>query len=998
MIRLSLSAKVASSEPKVAHFVSLVSLVTASGSTRGVGITVLLGGPGSGKSTQVAAAVSQALSRGERAVALGFGREQMATLRDRIEPPNISREPYARTLHALAFSIVQEEFRRSQTLRPHLLSGPEQDVVIRELLDEEKIRWSAELGGAPSTRGFAKELREFLSILVESKISTTELVRLSETLEMPDWKSVAEFAEQYWKFVREERPGAIDPSSLISRALLLVEKDPSLIPIFDFVAVDDIDEANPIQRSFIQAVSVRAKEIFITSNPSATIGKFRGADPDGTMKFIEKFAKESKHDLVLRELQQQYRATQEINQHLKTVSESIPRSSYIQALKANKQSDIPKIKLFTSAIDEATAISLWFQELHLLHGIPYSEMAIIRRDNNFTLNRISLTSLGIPFQHVATTSLAERNAVTPLLNLIEIIQGDESLILDALTSPYVDGNLFDRRTVTNAHAQHPQSSLREIIADTNSEPCKRLQKLLITTEKALNQKALRVDEIIWKIWEVALSAGFPASQWQAIALSRSRRSEAAHENLDAVIELLKNATRFSERYPQRSITDFIVEIRSQDFDADFIKPRQAQRESVSMLSVHRSRAKEWEVVAIAGVNDGIWPNLSPRGSLLQGDQLLEFQNSNIRSKSELKESAKSALQTDERRLFLAAIGKSKTHLLISGVNNEDERPSSYIRDDAQFESVSDLLTKDALVGKLRSEIDLGNEKSAAILGYLAGLAIPGADLDDWYGYRSHTDPRPVAQNHESIYLSPSAIDSFITCPLKWLLSSNGGQRGEGENQQIGILIHEIAQELVEISPTEMSEHEAQLMQKLEQGLSGMDLGRGWVRRNLESDAKVMLSRLFEWHRTHGEVIATEVPFAFEVDRVIVRGQIDRIEAHEDKLQIIDIKTGKSMLSGKLVEETYQLKTYQLAIQTGSVANLNDKEIKNAGLLYLNHDVKDTEKLLRSQGSINPDQVKEELIEIGQKMSADRFEAIESNECRQCVVRSSCPLKSRLLHD
>ena len=139
-------------------------------------------------------------------------------------------------------------------------------------------------------------------------------------------------------------------------------------------------------------------------------------------------------------------------------------------------------------------------------------------------------------------------------------------------------------------------------------------------------------------------------------------------------------------------------------------------------------------------------------------------------------------------------------------------------------------------------------------------------------------------------------------------------------------------------------------------------------------------------------------FSFEVDRVTVRGQIDRIEAHDDKLQIIDIKTGKSMLSGKLVEETFQLKTYQLAIQTGSVVNLNDKEIKSAGLLYLNHDVKDTEKLLRSQGSINPDQVKEELIEIGQKMSADRFEAIESNECRQCVVRSSCPLKSRLLHD
>jgi superfamily I DNA/RNA helicase len=37
---------------------------------------------------------------------------------------------------------------------------------------------------------------------------------------------------------------------------------------------------------------------------------------------------------------------------------------------------------------------------------------------------------------------------------------------------------------------------------------------------------------------------------------------------------------------------------------------------VSILTAHASKGLEWDVVCVAGVQEGIWPDLRRRGSLL----------------------------------------------------------------------------------------------------------------------------------------------------------------------------------------------------------------------------------------------------------------------------------------------------------------------------------------------------------------------------------------------
>ena len=68
-------------------------------------IHLLLGAPGSGKSTRAVAAFKESLAEGGRPLFLGIGRDAVAVLREQVGVNGVRREPIVRTFHGLAFSI-----------------------------------------------------------------------------------------------------------------------------------------------------------------------------------------------------------------------------------------------------------------------------------------------------------------------------------------------------------------------------------------------------------------------------------------------------------------------------------------------------------------------------------------------------------------------------------------------------------------------------------------------------------------------------------------------------------------------------------------------------------------------------------------------------------------------------------------------------------------------------------------------------------------------------
>ncbi len=90
---------------------------------------------------------------------------------------------------------------------------------------------------------------------------------------------------------------------------------------------------------------------------------------------------------------------------------------------------------------------------------------------------------------------------------------------------------------------------------------------------------------------------------------------------DAVCALFATATRAEERTGGRGALNFLEEIDAEDIAADTLTRRAVRPDAVRLMTAHRSKGLEWTLVVVAGVQEGLWPDLRRRGSLLEADRI-----------------------------------------------------------------------------------------------------------------------------------------------------------------------------------------------------------------------------------------------------------------------------------------------------------------------------------------------------------------------------------------
>ena len=130
------------------------------------GPLLVLAGPGTGKTTTLVEAIVRRIDEGthpDQILALTFSRKAAEQLRDRVTA-RVGRTMSASigsTFHSFAYGLIRRYAPTELYVGPlRLLSAPEQDVVLRELLQDhpESIRWPDDLRHALGTRGFAREV------------------------------------------------------------------------------------------------------------------------------------------------------------------------------------------------------------------------------------------------------------------------------------------------------------------------------------------------------------------------------------------------------------------------------------------------------------------------------------------------------------------------------------------------------------------------------------------------------------------------------------------------------------------------------------------------------------------------------------------------------------------------------------------------------------------------------------------------------------------------
>ncbi|MDX6299734.1 MAG: hypothetical protein QOF53_948, partial [Nocardioidaceae bacterium] len=263
------------------------------------GPLLVLAGPGTGKTTTlVEAIVDRVDSRGadpESVLALTFSRKAAEQLRDRVTARlgRTMATTLSSTFHSFAYGLVRRYSPVDLYAAPlRLLSAPEQDVILQELLsgNRESALWPVGLGQALGTRGFAREVQAVLSRAREKGLDPLDLKLLGEQADAPELVAAATFMQQYHVILDDQ--SLIDYPELIHRAVMLAEQPAvrhDLRARFAHVFVDEYQDTDPSQVRLLQALAGDGRDLTVVGDPDQSIYAFRGAEVRGILDFPRAF-------------------------------------------------------------------------------------------------------------------------------------------------------------------------------------------------------------------------------------------------------------------------------------------------------------------------------------------------------------------------------------------------------------------------------------------------------------------------------------------------------------------------------------------------------------------------------------------------------------------------------------------------------------------------------------------------------------------------------------
>ena len=1010
------------------------------------GPLLLLGGAGTGKTTAVARAAVAELRAGRRPLVLAPGRAAASTLRNRIaaEAGGVTQLTVT-TVHALARSLLDQYGAHSDW---RLLTAPEQEFRVRELLaGETGDRWPEVLRPALPTAGFARQVRAVLARARQLGLDPEDVAELGAQAGLPAWQAVGEFFAEYLDVLDAEQ--VLDYAELVHRARLLLGSPEVLSALrerFDAVVVDDVTDLDPAQLGLLREIVPDGGRILATADPLAAVNTFRGAHPRVAAEFPDIFVQADGSPARVEVLAQGHRFGGELAAAIVRLERRLPVAAPRLAGELHPADRAGAVRVLHCASEaaQARAIAAELRRARIERAVDYREMAVVTRSGR-GLAEIAraCAQAGVPVSLAGDEiALAQAQAVRPLLLALEVAARGELHAGEAvrlLGSPL--GGLDPaalRQAVRQWRRAHPEvrdalgqvPAPEEALAAAVNQPgwleeaeptaarrrLARLAALLAAARDAV-QAGERPDAVAWGLWQ---GTRWPA-RLRAEALAGGASGRQADRDLDAVSAFFEVAGE-STASGVAGVHALLEQVAAQQIPADRERESRIGSGGVALLTAHRAKGREWELVIVAGVQEGSWPAVRRPSAVLEPERLL---SQAIGPRPGARERL-----TEERRLFRLACTRARGELIVTaaaGTEGEADQPSRFLAElgvEPEPAVADPPVTTGGLVGMLRRALaspDSAPPRRMAAAAELAALAaerldddrplVPAADPATWWGVRElSSGSRPTAG---PIRLSPSQVSALLTCPRHYFLSR---QAHADPPPAVGASLGSVIHLLVQHASTGALD-DAAVGDYLDTAWQHLRFDTGWLSAEERVEAELSIGRFLAWRSgRETEPLAVEAPFDVELEvdgrQVSLVGAVDRLERLPDgRLQVIDFKTGRAVPTRNEVAGMDQLGIYQLAVTEGGFAEIAGPGADSAGasVVYLRHPSRQ-ESLPREFAqdplaqrphlSDDPEEAgyptwaHHRIAQAAAVVAEGSFGATPGLHCRRCPFADSCPASGR----
>lgn len=634
----------------------------------GAGHVLVVGAPGTGKTTTAMAVFERRLlasGRGagldEPVVLLVPGRRAAARIRDELSTRlgRTVRGLRVRTPAAFAHSILRARAAQLGEPAPTLVTGPEQDALLAELLAGHREgvgrapRWPREIAeDTLALRAFRAELRDLLNRAAEIGLEADELAEVGRLRGRPEWTAAAAVQREYEQVLRlgeltPDRGERLDSARVLDAAVAALRGWSDDLPDVPpprvgTVVVDDYQDATLATARLLRALADDGAELVLLGDADAGVQGFRGGtaalvrratsgptEPGGfdAEEVVLTTAWRQRRELrsLTRSLTRRLPATGSAGHRDASAPEPAPEPATEATPEPDGEPTGVEVAVLRTRPLESAFVARVLREEHVHHGTPWSRMAVVvRSTSQAAALRRTLSAAGVPVAvEAGEFALRDAPAVQPLLRAAEVAvtqalgEGaaraaalDATTAVELLLSPVAGPGRLDavslralRRALrAEAATGGDGRGVEDLLLDALAEPAR-----CATLPAAVRRAPERVARVLAAGREAAVAPGAGAEDvlwalWDAAGLAEPWRRAAlaggpAGERADRDLDAVLALFRAAEQFTDRNPAAGPLE---------FLRHLAAQDVPADSLAATGRREDETQVRTAAGAAGEEW--------------------------------------------------------------------------------------------------------------------------------------------------------------------------------------------------------------------------------------------------------------------------------------------------------------------------------------------------------------------------------------------------------